>query len=59
MIVPRLGSLNCLGLCRAPSLLSDVYKIRNLMKIQETIDAFDAVMIQARVFIEGRKSEPL
>ena len=59
MIVPRLGSLNCLGLSRAPSLLSDVYKIRNLMKIREEIDAFDAVMIQARVFIEGRKSEPL
>jgi hypothetical protein len=29
------------------------------MKIHEEIDAFDADMIQARVFIEGRKSEPL
>jgi hypothetical protein len=29
------------------------------MKIHEEIDAFDADMTQARVFIEGRKSEPL
>jgi len=29
------------------------------MKIHEEIDAFDAVMTQARVFIEDRKSEPL